>query len=138
MQRVTWPALLPFVSGDRHYGSMYFWKSALLTRLRCKIMPAMTNAERTALSPPDFCLDHCRERSENPARHPGVGRRHLAHGRETLVMEPSGFLTGVEATPGLTEHHFGGGKERHESDTTAGTVSGHPSWGPVRAPCIGV
>src|SRR5215470_14030351 len=22
-------------------------------------MPAMTNSERTALSPPDFCLDHC-------------------------------------------------------------------------------
>src|SRR5215471_10266769 len=71
-------------------------------------MPAMTHAELTALLPPDFCLDHCRERSENPSRHPGVGRRHLAHGRETLVMEPSGFLTGVEATPDATEHHFGG------------------------------
>src|SRR5215510_12510523 len=22
-------------------------------------MPAMTNSEHTALSPPDFCLDHC-------------------------------------------------------------------------------
>ena len=22
-------------------------------------MPAMTNSERTALSPPDFCLNHC-------------------------------------------------------------------------------
>src|SRR5215471_13371855 len=101
-------------------------------------MPAMTNAELTALSPPDFCLDHCLGRFENPSRHPGVGRRHLAHGGETLVREPSGFLTWIEATRVSTHHHLGAGKEPHASSTTAGTVSGHPSWGPVRAPRIGV
>src|SRR5712664_284455 len=26
-------------------------------------MPAMTNTERTALLPPDFCLDHCSDNS---------------------------------------------------------------------------
>ena len=39
--------------------SMYFWNTSLLTRLGGKIMPAMTNSERTALSPPDFCPNHC-------------------------------------------------------------------------------
>src|SRR5262245_6094125 len=43
-----------------------------------------------------------------------------------------------DATPGSTAQHCGVGKERHASDTTAGTVSGHPGRGPMRAPRIGV
>jgi hypothetical protein len=33
-------------------------------------MPAMTNSELTALSPPDFCLNHCFEEELKKAKNP--------------------------------------------------------------------
>jgi hypothetical protein len=45
---------------------------------------------------------------------------------------------GVDATPGSPAQNFRVEKERHEFDTTSGTISGYPGGGPVRAPRISV
>src|SRR5256885_377284 len=70
-------------------------------------MLAMTNSERTALSPPDFCLDHCNMSLSRNHPYTTPVREVLDNGARLSIMRPLITFAGGEddeASSGTVEY----------------------------------